>query len=106
LYSPSKENIMDMFVGTSFEELVPTILEYIDKKGYITRNPDGLFLVSYSVLPEKEVSEEKKDLMKEYENVTKIIGQYSEREYIQSVDIACLREVRFKFIPQKSRIMN
>ena len=41
-----------MFIGTSFQDSVPEILDYID--GYVPKNPDGLFLVSYSALPEKK----------------------------------------------------
>ena len=101
LYLPSTENIMNMFIGTSFEELVPTILEHIDKKGYITKNPDGLFLVSYSVLPEKEVSEEKKDLMKEYENITKLLDSTHKENIYKVLSSPVLREVKIQIYPAK-----
>lgn len=79
LYSPSEENITNMFIGTSFQDSVPEILDYIDKKGYVPKNPDGLFLVSYSFLPEREVTEEKQIVSREYEDITKALSRYQER---------------------------
>lgn len=101
LYSPSKENVLDMFIGTSFEELVPSILENIDKKGYITRNPDNLFLVSYSALPEGEVSEEKKNVAREYENVTKLIGDTQKERIHKALVSLVLRETKLQIYPAK-----
>jgi len=63
LYSPSEENILDMFTGSSFQDSIPDILKDIDKKGYIPKDPNGLFLVNYSALPEREVAEKKRGLI-------------------------------------------
>ena len=92
LYSPSEENIIDMFVGTSFQDSIPDILNYIDKKGYIPRNPDGLFLVSYSVLPEREVAEEKQKIIREYEDITKALSKDHKERLNKDLTSNVLRE--------------
>lgn len=92
LYSPSEENISNMFLGTSFQESIPEILEYMDKKGYIQRNPDGLFLVTYSTLSEKEVEEEKKKILAEYKDIAKALDKEQKDKLIRDLTSGILRE--------------
>jgi len=92
LYSPSEENITNMFIGTSFQDSVPDILNYIDKKGYIPKSPDGLFLVSYSTLPEKQVDEEKERVNRQYEDITRALSKGQEERLTRDLTSNILRE--------------
>ncbi len=92
LYSPSKENITNMFIGTSFQDSVPEILDYIDKKGYVPKNPDGLFLVSYSALPEKEVDEERQIVSIEHKDITRALSKHQKERLCRDLTSNILRE--------------
>ncbi|KUK66683.1 MAG: hypothetical protein XD85_0045 [Parcubacteria bacterium 34_609] len=97
LYSPSEENIANMFISTTFQDSVPEILNYIDnEKGYVPKNPDGLFLVSYSVLPEKEVDEEKRTVSREYEDITKALSKDQKERLHRDLTSNVLRETEFQ----------
>ena len=100
LVSPTIGNIQSMFLGTCHEEHVGEVLEFIDSKEIISKTPNGLFLVSTSALPPKEVEDEKEKQKREYEDITKILstGQRKEVEGIFTTltDPPVLRETDVK----------
>lgn len=77
MVNPSTENIIAAFSGVMEEGQVSTILDYLDEKQILHRNPDGVFEVSSSALPQKKILEEKKKLYSSKEDVSKIVEEYS-----------------------------
>lgn len=73
LVAPSLENIKFMFMGTEIELHIENVLDYIDAQEIIRKNPSKLFLVSSTVLPFREVEQEKEKVKKEFENITKVL---------------------------------
>lgn len=67
LVKPSIENIKGVLLGTQFEENIDKALKFIDKNNYVQKNPDNLFLISLSSLPEKEIEKEKEFILKDME---------------------------------------
>ena len=87
MVNPSTENIISAFSGVLDENVVKEILDYIDENQILHRNPDGVFEVSSSALPQKKILEEKKKLYSNKEDVSKIVEEYS---------IKCLGKLRSK----------
>ena len=96
LYSPSEENILDMFKGSSFQDSIPDILNYIDKKGYIPKDPNGLFLVNYSALPEREVAEEKERVDGDHKDITKALSEEQKKKLKKDLTSNILRETNIQ----------
>ena len=85
MVNPRTENIVAAFSGVLDEKEVSAILDYIDENQILHRNPDGVFEVSSSSLPQKKILEEKKKLYPNKEDVSKIVEEYS---------IKCLGKLR------------
>lgn len=85
MVNPSTENIIAAFSGVLNECEVADILDYIDENQILHRNPDGIFEVASSSLPQKKLLDEKKKLYSNKEDVSKIIEEYS---------IKCLGKLR------------
>ena len=85
MVNPSTSNILAAFSGVLEESEVLAILAYIDEKQILHRNPDGVFEVASSALPQKKILEEKKKLYSSKEDVSKIVEEYS---------IKCLGKLR------------
>lgn len=77
LVNPSTENILKAFSGVLDESEVLCILNYLDENQILHRNPDGVFEVASSSLPQKKILEEKKKLYSSKEDVSKIVESYS-----------------------------
>lgn len=77
MVNPSTDNILVAFSGVLEESEVLDILNYIDEKQILHRNPDGVFEVASSLLPQKKILEEKKKLYFSKEDVSKIVEEYS-----------------------------
>lgn len=76
MVKPSTSNILDAFRGALDDSRVKDILDYIDENQIVHRNPDGVFEVASSALPQKKILEEKKKLYPGKEDVSKIIEGY------------------------------
>lgn len=74
---PSVENIISAFSGVFSENEVTGILDYIDENQIMHKNPDGVFEVASSGLPQKKILEEKKKLYTSKEDVSKIVEEYA-----------------------------
>lgn len=77
MVNPSTNNLISAFSGVMTESEVRKILDEIDETQIMHRNPDGIFEVSSSSLPQKKILEEKKKLYSEKEDVSKILEAYS-----------------------------
>ena len=96
MVNPSTDNIIAAFSGVFSESDVSVILDYLDDKQILHRNPDGVFEVSSSALPQKKILEEKKKLYSTKEDVSKIVEEYSIKcmgKLRSSVSRDILREV-------------
>lgn len=85
MVKPSTSNLLAAFSGVMEESEILAILDYIDEKQILHRNPDGVFEVASSALPQKKIFEEKKKLYSSKEDVSKIVEEYS---------IKCLGKLR------------
>ncbi|MCI8664738.1 MAG: hypothetical protein HFG97_13715 [Dorea sp.] len=79
MVNPRTENLIAAFSGVLDENEVSAILDYIDENQILHRNPDGVFEVSSSSLPQKKILEEKKRLYPNKEDVSKIVEEYAIR---------------------------
>jgi len=107
--TPSVENIKSLFLGSYLEKYVDEALNYIDSSQIIRRSIDGLFLVSsISILSLKEVNEQKQNLIKEYENITKIFDIDSDlkKDLISNIINEILRESEVCFYSIEEREHN
>lgn len=77
MVNPSTSNIVSAFSGVLEESQVKSILDYIDDAQILHRNPDGIFEVSSSSLPQKKLLEEKKKIYPTKEDVSKILEEYT-----------------------------
>jgi len=91
IYAPSKDNILDMFLGTNFVDNIDKVLDYIDEK-YIHKTPDGLYLISQTPLPINEVNEAKDVARREYEDVTKLFTKEQKKRLGDRITGNILRE--------------
>lgn len=106
LYSPSEENVVNLFSGTSLENAVPNILQYFDEKDIISKNPDNLFLVAYSALSEKEVNEEKERVRQEYSDVTKLLDTWVKSSLRYQLTSNTLRDTDIQIYPSSIEDFN
>ena len=77
MVNPSTNNLISAFSGVMAESEVRKVLDEIDESQILHRNPDGIFEVSSSSLPQKKLMEEKKKMYSEKEDVSKILEAYS-----------------------------
>lgn len=60
--TPSEENIARLFVGTTVEDHLMDILNWMNETGVIQRSPAGLYEIRFSALPLAEVASIKENL--------------------------------------------
>ncbi len=73
ILKPNKENLEHIFRITKYHSILDEALETIHKK-YITKDADGLYLVSSATLPENEISNEKQRIKDNtYKNIINIL---------------------------------
>lgn len=77
MVNPSTDNIFAAFSGVLEENVIKDILDAIDESQVLHRNPDGIFEVASSSLPQKKIMEEKKKLYSSKEDVSKILEEYA-----------------------------
>ena len=77
MVNPSTNNLISAFSGVMTESQVRKVLDEIDESQILHRNPDGIFEVASSSLPQKKILEEKKKMYSEKEDVSKILEAYS-----------------------------
>lgn len=77
MVKPSTSNLLAAFSGVLEESEILAILDYFDEKQILHRNPDGVFEVASSALPQKKILDEKKKLYSSKEDISKIVEEYS-----------------------------
>lgn len=76
MVNPSTENIIAAFSGVMDTNEISEILDGIDESQVLHRNPDGIFEVASSSLPQKKIMEEKKKMYSSKEDASKILEEY------------------------------
>lgn len=61
--TPSARNIENLFVGTEVEAELPDVLEFLNDKSIIQRQPNGNFSILFTALPGEEIQKIKDELM-------------------------------------------
>lgn len=82
LLVPTKSNLESMFLGTELEDKIEDILNYIDIKEIITKNPDDYYLISTTKFSLKELESEKDRLREELNDICKILNSAQSRQII------------------------
>ena len=70
---PSSKNIRYLFSNEDFEDELDVILEYLDKKQIVQKDPSDNFLIAFSSLPATEINEEKKRAEAHYKDALTIL---------------------------------
>jgi len=70
---PSSKNIKYLFSNEDFEDELDVILEYLDKKQIVQKDPSDNFLIAFSSLPATEINEEKKRVEAHYKDALSIL---------------------------------
>ena len=70
---PSENNVKLAYSGVYEEREIEKILEDIDKKGILRKNPEGIFLVLSTSLPENELKDEEAKLRAAFPSVYEIL---------------------------------
>lgn len=61
--TPSTDNIYALFVGTEIEQELQEILEFLNEKSIIQRQPNGNYSILFTALPGEEIQKIKEELM-------------------------------------------
>lgn len=77
MVNPSSDNIRSAFSGVLEDVEISKILDYLDEAQILHRNPEGVFEVSSSSLPQKKLLGEKKRIYPSKEDISKIVEEYS-----------------------------
>lgn len=92
LVTPTEDNIINLFLGTQYEEDVDEVLNWFNEEGIIQRAPGGFFSVQFSALPSHEIEELKASLSNDsdkYRYISKVLSfgdtasNFFEKKYVQ-----------------------
>ncbi len=103
LVSPSEDNIKNLFAGCMPENTLNEILIHIDDQQIINRNPNGLYLLTSSGLPQIEIANEKEKLKKVYESIDSILDQNQKNNIIKSISNLVIHKMEISIMDNKSK---
>ena len=95
LVTPTEDNVINLFLGTQYEDEVEDILKWFNDEGIIQRAPGGIFSVQFSALPSHEIEEEKKALKEDsdkYLYISRVLKfsdtakSFIEKKYVQKTN--------------------
>ncbi len=107
LVTPTEDNIINLFLGTQYEQEVQEVLDWFNEQSIIQRLPGGVFSVQFSALPSHEIEELKQSLANntdKFRYVSKILefGETAknaiEKKYLQKI----IRPYTFDFYSESS----
>jgi hypothetical protein len=97
---PTEDNIKSMFLGTMLDREIEDILRFIDENGYISKMPNGQFVVSITSLPREEVEKEIEEIRRRGIDIAKWIkGESISNIFTNGI----LREVECKIYDAELR---
>lgn len=92
LVTPTENNIINLFIGTQYENEIVDVLNWFNDQGVIQRAPGGIFSVQFSALPSHEIEELKASLSNDssqYRFISKVLkfgdtaSTYFEKKFVQ-----------------------
>lgn len=97
--TPSEENILRLFEGTPFSNLVPGILDLFDSKRYIQRAPGNIFSIQFTALPQKDIEDAKAQLLNhEFKYISQVLNfDASARKEVDKLLTNLCRPYSFNF---------
>ena len=93
--APNIDNIKGIFIGTEFEQFVDNCLDFLNENQIISRNHDNLFLVENTILPHRDIEQEKENIRGRYDTVDKILSDKQKDELISNVTSLIIRDNEF-----------
>lgn len=93
--APNIDNIKGIFIGTEFEQFVDNCLDFLNESQIISRNPDNLFLVENTILPHRDIEQEKENIRGRYDTIDKILNDEQKDELISNVTSLIIRDNEF-----------
>ena len=82
LLKPLEENIKQAFAGTPLEKKVQSILDEIDEKGIVKREPNGMFALHTADLPEEDYRKKLEEVEGSYKSAVDILEKSAEGKEI------------------------
>ncbi len=76
LVNPSEKNIISALSGAWDSSIIRDALQYIDEKEIIIKNPEGVFEISTSNMPQQRVQAAKERIYLKYEDISTVFQEY------------------------------
>lgn len=102
--TPSYENIVNLFVGTEVENELKDILDFLNDKSIIQRQPNGNYSILFTALPGEEIQKIKEELVSSNFLYTDQVIKFGEtaRLYFDSSFKQVNRPLTFAFFSKQS----
>lgn len=98
LITPNRRNIAYAFAGSKDDQIIDNCLEFINNEQIISRNPDGLFLVESSALPQKEIRQAIVSLKNIYDSIDKILNEKHQETFRDIFSPSIIRTSEIIFV--------
>ena len=98
LVAPLDKNIKNIFAGSINEKSLDHILNFIDNKNIINKNPDNLYLLTSSGLPQNEIESEKENLQKQFTKIDELLDKNQITDLESIIGGSTSREIEVKIM--------